>query len=308
MDAVREQALISVRNRATLESSLIAPLRNRRPMDGHPGGAELDAAIAATVGDPFCHPLSGTPANTFGRIAGRHMVTGANAAIADAHHAVLVFDRHDPLDFDHDLVADLLETGRSWAERARGTDSAAVHYTLLWNCLWRAGGSIIHGHGQALLGHACTARLERFRADAQRFRHEHGVSFAEDLAVLHDDLGLAIHRDDAVTTIASVTPIKEREIWVIGREGMDERDPRFATAVGDAAVGFRDRLGVTSFNLLLWRPPLDGADAWKDVPPIARLVDRGDPFARPSDIGAMELYGTPIVGADPYDVVAAFAG
>ena len=25
-----------------------------------------------------------------------------------------------------------------------------------------------------------------------------------------------------------------------------------------------------------------------------------------SDIGAMELYGTPIVGSDPYEVVAAF--
>jgi hypothetical protein len=34
-------------------------------------------------------------------------------------------------------------------------------------------------------------------------------------------------------------------------------------------------------------------------------VDRGDPFARPSDIGAMELYGTPIVGTDPYEVVEA---
>lgn len=277
-------------------------------MDGHAGGPELDAAIAATVGDPFCRPLSGTPANTFGRIAGRHMVTGANAAMADAHHAVLVFDRHDPLDFDHDLVADLLETGRRWAERARETDSGAVHYTLLWNCLWRAGGSIIHGHGQALLGHASTAHLERFRADAQRYRREHAASLAEDLASLHDDLGLAIHRDGAVTTIASVTPIKERELWVIGGQGMDERDPRFASAVGDAVVGFRDRLGVTSFNLMLWRPPLDASGEWEDVPPIARLVDRGDPFARPSDIGAMELYGTPIVGSDPYDVVAAFGG
>ena len=42
------------------------------------------------------------------------------------------------------------------------------------------------------------------------------------------------------------------------------------------------------------------------MPPIVRLVDRGDPFhRRPSDIGAMELYGTPIVGSDPYEVAAA---
>ena len=38
--------------------------------------------------------------------------------------------------------------------------------------------------------------------------------------------------------------------------------------------------------------------------PMVRLVDRGDPFSRPSDIGAMELYGTPIVGSDPYEVMS----
>ena len=41
------------------------------------------------------------------------------------------------------------------------------------------------------------------------------------------------------------------------------------------------------------------------MPPIARIVDRGDPFQRPSDIGAMELYATPIVGSDPYELIDA---
>jgi hypothetical protein len=88
---------------------------------------------------------------------------------------------------------------------------------------------------------------------------------------------------------------------VVGRAGMDERDPDFAHAVGRALVALRDRSGVRSFNLGLWRPALDDAD--DPMPPIARIVDRGDPAMRPSDIGAMELYGTPIVGSDPYDVV-----
>jgi hypothetical protein len=62
---------------------------------------------------------------------------------------------------------------------------------------------------------------------------------------------------------------------------------------------------VRSFNLVLWRAPLDPAMGWERWPPIVRMVDRGDPFARPSDIGTMELYGTPIVGTDPGEVVAA---
>jgi hypothetical protein len=86
---------------------------------------------------------------------------------------------------------------------------------------------------------------------------------------------------------------------------MDERDPAFTDAVAGALLAYRDRLGVRSFNLALWRPPLATTTGWDGIPPIVRMVDRGDPFQRPSDIGAMELYGTPIVGSDPYEVVGA---
>ena len=81
-----------------------------------------------------------------------------------------------------------------------------------------------------------------------------------------------------------------------------------AAAVAGALMAYRDRLGVRSFNLALWRPPLADHAAsagWEVFPTIAWLVDRGDPFIRPSDIGAMELYGTPIVGSDPYEVIRA---
>jgi hypothetical protein len=101
-------------------------------------------------------------------------------------------------------------------------------------------------------------------------------------------------------------PTKEREILVVGRPSLDERDPGFAEAVGRAVVALRDRASVRSFNLALWRPPLDAAD--DPMPPIARIVDRGDPGLRPSDIGAMELFGTPIVGSDPYELIDTLRG
>ncbi|HEX7225978.1 MAG TPA: hypothetical protein VF367_10410 [Candidatus Limnocylindria bacterium] len=306
VDAVRDQRLISITNRATGESALLAPLRHRRPMDGAGHAGELRAAIDATRDDPFCHPLTGTPADTWGRVRGRRMISGANAALADRHHAVLVFDDHDPLAFDADLVDDLLATGRAWADRAHAEDPTATHYTLLWNCLWRAGGSIIHGHGQALLADGdAYGRLEAFRAAAERHAAAGDRSLADDLVTTHRDLGLAVDGDDGVTTFAHLTPVKDREVLVVGTVGMDERHPAFSTAVAAAVLAFRDRLDVVSFNLVLWRPPLVATPGWETVPPIARLVDRGDPFARPSDIGAMELYGTPIVGTDPYEVVDA---
>lgn len=303
-DAVRDQTIVKVANLVTGEATLFAPLRAHRPVDGPAVETDLAAEIAATIGDPFCDPEAGTPAHTFGRVRGRHMITGANAAAADAHHAVLIFDRHDPLDFDAALVADLFDTGRAWAERARAADPRAGNYLLIWNCLWRAGSSIIHGHAQALLGAGATyARPEQFRRDAAAYASAHGSDLAADLVELHRDLGLA--RGGEAAILAHLTPAKERELLVVGGPGMDERDPAFTGAVWEALVAFRDRIGVRSFNLALWRPPLDMTDGWAGIPPIVRIVDRGDPFARPSDVGAMELYGTPIVGSDPYEVMGA---
>lgn len=304
VDAVRHQRMIRVTNLATLDSAVFATLRSRRPVDGGEPPRDLATEIAATEGDPFCDPEHQTPAEPFGRVRGARMVTGANAALADAHHAVLVFDHHDPLALDAGLVQDLLATGRAWADRARADDRAADRYLLIWNCLWRAGGSIIHGHAQALLGRGRHhAALDRFLRDAGRYREAHGADLIADLVAVHRDLGLARDLAGGVTVVAHLTPIKERELLVVGQPGMDERDPAFADATWRALSAYREVLGVRSFNLALWRSPLgDGAD---EVAPVVRIVDRGDPMSRPSDIGAMELYGTPIVGSDPYEVIAA---
>lgn len=306
VEAVREQPLVKVTNLATLEATLFAPLRGRRPIDADGDPASLAGEVAGTRGGPFCHPETGTPADTFGRVRGDHVVTGANAALADTHHAVLVFDTHDPLAFDPDRVRDVLATGRAWAERAHDEDREAANYLLVWNCLWRAGGSIVHGHAQALLGRGPHyARLERFRRDAASYAAIHHAALPDELVALHRDLGLAVDGERGVTTLAHVTPIKEREVLVVGPAEMDERDPAFGDAVGAALVALRDRLRVRSFNLALWRPPLADASGWEGLGPLVRIVDRGDPASRASDIGAMELYGTPVVGSDPWEVVAA---
>jgi galactose-1-phosphate uridylyltransferase len=310
VDAVREQRIVKVTNPATLESTIFSPLRARRPIDGPARADDLSAEIAATEGDPFCHPETGTPADPFGRIRGLRVVTGANAALADAHHAVVVFDVHDPLDFDAELVTDILRTGRAWAERARADDPAATNYLLIWNCLWRAGGSIVHGHAQALLGSGRHhEQIDRLRRDVAAYAARHGGDLVEELVAVHRSVGLTIEMADGVTLVANLTPRKERELLIVGSAGMEETDRRFADALAATLIAYRDRIGVRSFNLALWRPPLSAeaprAAGWESIPPIVRLVDRGDPFSRPSDIGAMELYGTPIVGSDPYDLVEA---
>jgi hypothetical protein len=109
-----------------------------------------------------------------------------------------------------------------------------------------------------------------------------------------------------VTALASLTPIKERELWVVGQPGMDELHAAFTSMVARVAVAYRDALGVRAFNLALQRPPLDpdraARDGWQSLPPLVRIVDRGDPDSRSSDIGAMELYAASVVGSDPFEV------
>ena len=102
---------------------------------------------------------------------------------------------------------------------------------------------------------------------------------------------------------ASLTPIKEREIVVLGRPDEDES----ALAGGIArAVSAHRTLGVVAHNMALYLPPLvpDGDD-WRRFPPMARLVDRGDPANRTSDIGAMELYAASVISSDPFRVADA---
>ena len=304
VDAVRTQRIVRVTDRWRREGTLFSPLRSSRPMSG--GTHEAFAALVdATRGDEFCHPETGTPADTWGRVRGRRSMTAANAAKYDGRHGVVIFDEHDPLAFDHDLVRDMLEVGREWARRGQEEEPTAANYLLIWNCGPRAGGSIVHGHAQVLLGRdPHYAGLDRLREAAVAYRAATGQVLLDDIAAVHRDLGLATLEGGGVTAFASLTPAKERELWVVGQVGMDERAPAFADAVAHTVVAYRDQVGVRAFNLVLQRPPIDperaARDGWELLPPLVRLVDRGDPDSRSSDIGAMELYAAAVVGSDPF--------
>ncbi|HEX6140337.1 MAG TPA: hypothetical protein VF013_07760 [Candidatus Limnocylindria bacterium] len=305
VDAVRHQRIARVLNRWTLDGALFSPLRSRRPQDG----AEVqhvEAGAPAGSADPFCHPETGTPAAPWGRVESEHAVSGANAAMYDGQHGVLVFRRHDPLAFDEESVVDVFALGRRWADAARRADPQACNYLLIWNCGPRAGGSVVHGHAQVLLGRgAHYPQVERLRRDAGRYRAATGSAYLPDLVAAHRDLGLVLAERDGVATLASLAPVKERELLVIGPPGMDERDPAFSRGVARTVIAYRDVLGVRAFNLALHRRPIgpEGeAPGWADVGPVVHLVDRGDPGSTSSDIGAMELYAASVVGGDPYDL------
>lgn len=300
VEAVREQRIVRVTNRFTFEGTLFNGLRASRPLDT---GLDLDLErdIERTAGDPFCRPEEGTPADVFGRIRGRHSTTASNIAKYDGFHGLIVFDDHNPLHFTPEKVADYISVGLEWGRKALETDPEARYFFLMWNCLWRAGGSIIHGHAQVTATRGMHyPKVESLRRAAALYVSEYGSDYFQDLFRVHEALGLAIPAPPGIRAFASLSPIKEKEILLVG-PGLE--DDSLRRAVAGVLQGFTQKLGVSTFNAAFYLPPLaEVEEDWSSFPVAVRLVDRGDPSNRTSDIGAMELYAASVVASDPFEV------
>jgi hypothetical protein len=145
-------------------------------------------------------------------------------------------------------------------------------------------------------------KVERLRRAAIAYDERHRRDYFDDLWLVHQALGLGVAVAGA-RVFATLTPVKERELVVLGSPGADERT--IAAGVSHALRALRS-VGVVAHDLALYLPPLaaDGAD-WGRFPPLARLVDRGDPGSRTCDIGSMELYAASVIASDPFVVAAA---
>lgn len=300
LDAVLEQRIVKVTNRVILEGTLFNGLRASRPLDTGVS-VDLEREIEATAGDPFCRPEEGTPADVFGRVQGKYAITASNVAKYDGFHGVIVFDDHNPLHLTPEKVADYISVGLEWCRKVLETDPGARYPFLMWNCLWRAGGSIIHGHAQITATRGSHyPKVERLRRAAASYRAEHSSDYFDDLCRVHGALGLGVPAEGGVRAFASLSPIKEKEIIVLGRSPEDDDLHR---TVGALLRDYVRSLGVRAFNVAFYMPPLAPArEDWSEFPTAVHLVDRGSPANRTSDIGAMELYAAPVVASDPFRV------
>ena len=288
-------------NRFSGEGALFNELRARRPLRAHLHEG-LDARIErARAGCDFCDPQRMTTADTWGRITGRHSVSAANASMYDAHHGMVVFREHHPHRFGRDEVQDYLDVAMQWLRHTHEVDRSLRYPFIMWNCLEKAGASQLHGHLQMLITRDRPyARQARHMTVADAYRQQTHSSYWDDWVAVHESLGLA-RRRGAATCVATLTPVKEKEIVIVGGLTVEED---FVNAVADTLRAMIDRLGVLSFNAGFFLPPLDGTPEY-DMPAIACIVDRGDPARLTGDIGAMELYGSTVVASDPCRVIEA---
>ncbi|MDH7593420.1 MAG: hypothetical protein QHG99_03575 [Methanomicrobiales archaeon] len=287
------QQIVRITNLVTGESTLFNEERARRPFETR-SDAGVRASIEETRGDAFCHPEESTPLDLFGRVRGRHALTASNMAKYDHLHGVIIFDEHDPLVWEEGRIEDYLNVGMGWFMKAREQDPEARYPLFLWNCLWRAGASIVHGHAQVLLSVEPYSAVESLEKVRSSYNMKFGHEYETDLIDAHRALGLAMKRKN-VEILAYLTPVKEKEAMILSRDYSS-----LAGAIAYVLHAYRD-LGVQSFNLAILMPPLGEEGIF-----TVRLVDRGEPGIRSSDIGAMELYArTSVVAGDPFRLMEA---
>ena len=293
-ELVRHQKIIKVTNIVTLEGVIFNWLRSSRPIWRQE--LNLDEELERSNGDPFDTPYELTPEDTFGRVESEWCVTASNIAKFDGYHGLVIFKEKNPLRFTREQFHDYLNTGERWAALAHRSDPSAKYYLFLWNCLWRAGASLLHGHAQVLLGREMHyAAIESLRRAALLFEATHRKNYFDAVYTAHELVGAGFQRG-GVRVLANLAPVKEHEVILVADEMNDELKDR----TYEALACLRDQLGVSSFNLVLYRPPLaPTSESWDGFPVMIRIVDRGDPTTRTNDIGAMELYAASVVSSDP---------
>jgi hypothetical protein len=297
---VTKQVIVKITNVVTGEGSVFNPLRSLRPHHFKRDLCSRSTESAPVTEDLFDSPLENTPEDVFGRVEGKYCITAGNIAKYEQYHCVVVFKNPEPLAFGCKEVADYLETGWKWMQKAHAYDKDARYGLFLWNCTNRAGASIPHGHAQVVLGKSRHyARVEQLRSAAAGYKRKYKVNYFDDLFNVHEALGLG-WRYGETCIMAYLAALKQNEVMLLG----GSLDSSMKEGIYSIISGLRDKLKVESFNLGLAFPPLGGKTGWEGFPLVARVVDRGDTADLSSDIGAMEFYAASVISSDPFHTAA----
>ncbi len=303
IERIGTQKVVKTYNKWSGEGSLFNSLRASRP------GMKSEELVKekqkikeylekSKDGCDFCDPKKYTPEDVFGRIEGKHCITGANVAKYDAWSSMIFFKKHDPLDFTLEELSDYIDTGFKWFKKVNSHDKQFKFPFFLWNCLPKAGASQIHGHAQILMtDNIPYAKIEILRKMFRNYMRLTGRNYFKDIYHVHNALGLAL---EDVNGFASITPLKEKEFIIISKENPSKKDD-VKEAIYRVLRCYIDKLGVSSFNMAISCP--ESRETM--FPYIIRIVDRGHIFKSTSDIGAMELYGSSVISDDPYNVIKA---
>ncbi|WP_424354067.1 hypothetical protein [Methanobacterium sp. MBAC-LM] len=304
IERIQTQEVVKTYNKWTGEGSLFNSLRASRPGMKPQEKIQEQKKVQEYIEKSkencdFCQAEKYTPEDIFGRIQGKHCITGANIAKYDAWSSMVFFKKHNPLDFTQEELSDYIETGFKWFKKVNNHDKQFTSPLFIWNCLQKAGASQIHGHVQVLITKSVHyAKTQFLRKNFRRYMQLTGRNLFRDTYNVHKALGLALDND--VNGFASLTPLKEKEFIIISRDNPSTNED-VKEAVYRVLRCYIDELGVNSFNLAISCPSFGETF----LPYVIRIVDRGSIFKQVADIGAMELYGSNVISDDPYNIIKA---
>jgi len=305
LSVVTNQKIIDIRNKFTFEAAAFNELRSMRPSVKQPFD---DKEIRIEKGDNFSKPEKFTPIDEFGRIKGKFTTTSANVAKYDAFHSLIIFKEHNPLKFTEAELKDHLDTADKWFSIVNKKNKTYCYPFLMWNCLWRSGASIIHGHMQMLMTEGQHyPKLEMLNQVKEFYREKYDGAYFEDLIRIHEALGLT-KKYKNFTIVVYLTPVKEKELLIFSN-GKNKSNKTIGAYSGvlNKVLSSLLNLGVNSFNMGFYIPPIGNEkdnELWKGFPLFFRIIDRGDLASKTTDIGGMELYaGLNIIESDPFKLI-----
>jgi len=297
MANVENQQIIKITNKITHRGILFNPLRSQRPNQAENHDATLSELIQTTKNGPFCHPEEMTPEDVFGRVRGAYCTTASNIAKADCWHGVIIFNKHDPLDWGENEIIDFLSTAKRWFELVHQSDKTARYPFIFWNCLWKASASIVHGHMQMTVSESAYAKTKLLSEQVEQYQRQYRSNYFNDLYEIHNALGLTLHTDSSdIKIMVSLCPKKERGLVILNNKFDRPLWEHFAKTM----VAYRDKLRIKTFNVGITLPPLGNLQTNWNLPVMIEIIDRGDLSSNNPEIGGMEKFAQEVISRDPF--------
>ena len=307
---VEKQRIVRVDNLLTSEGVLFNELRTKRPMQKKEFCLRERIEQVRAKCD-FCPPL-GRSRTLVDTLTGdmRHSLNGleyfvvGNLTKYDARHSQIIFPaerdpkKHEPHEITEAMVHAWLAEAHQWYKRVHRKDPEALFPIFGLNILWKAGASIIHPHPHLIVARKKHyPRLVFLNRLWQEYRKRYNSDYFDDLYQIHRALGIA-DEVDGVRVLSSLVPHKEKEIVVLALQF----NSAFAAIIYRLLDCFIRKLGVQSFNLVIFFSPLERIVGWEGFPVIAYLLDRGPLATDTNDFGFMEVYVSSVVANDPFKI------
>lgn len=222
-----------------------------------------------------------------GRLARGEALVVPNLFPYDRYSAVTILSDDDfvPLTgFTERLLTDGFGAGLEYLRRVRDTDGSGAlrHYSVNWNYMPLAGGSLVHPHHQLIASPVPTNYLRDVEAGLKRY----GGDYFADLATVEEGGERWVGREGGVAWLVGFAPLGQIDILGVfaGRRSLFDLTENDLGALSRSLVRvfrYLDEEGFASFNFALYG--LEGAEGFEAH---CRLSPR---FLLSNELGASDV-------------------